>query len=1133
MRYTRTITKTLSSENKPIIIINSFISPNRYSISVRNVPSLSSESFYGEDLADNEWHQIDIKKGSNSTLTLYIDVDTYSIDVPGFYTKRFTHQTFYLGGVDASKIQPSYPLLRKDPVSFEGCLDNDYVTVNGLMLLDLARRGNATVHGRQISRCNITPEGYHPITFVKPESFIKVVVPTMSTAKYSFKFRTYNGEGILLFQRITKSNGATISISLDSGRIKVEVEFVSKSPVTLFGGSALDDGMWHYVSVNISIQTVRLEVDSELSSQSRRSQGTFLSSSEVFVGASDRDKPGFIGCMRDIIVQGQKVNFTTVYKSQVIAGCSLHDLCVPNPCQNGGRCSQRWNRTICHCSGTYFKGKKCETPSFFMQTCADWWAAGKRSNNYYKINPRNSEPFSVYCNMTNVNGPSTVIFHTQDRNPIIAAQNKVDSKLYRHEIYYENSNDQNIGDLIATSTHCRQYLEYNCYNSVLFDSPKSFNLELGRGARWVSRDGKLQDYWSGASRGSMKCACGMNGTCVESPKVCNCDTVDNNWHVDGGYLTDSTSLPVKRLTFSVDGTGKRSNYVLGSLECYGSTTKRTTTTNFPWDETLTTPQPSTKRQTKSPSTETTITTSGKQPVTKNDGTLISTPPSTLSKTNDAATTKPFNTLAINTQATGTPSNDSDTPGIVVIESPRKYITIRENANQELVLIILSVILAVFVIAIVVLLIKQNLFFPCKCLQVPLYHDVRHMDTIELGPPSPMYGETEPEPILQFEASPYPARNFDIGLHDCRISPSPELYSDAETDRLDISNGSSSWIMENADMDKDGPEKQNDYEDLDLGLIDVVTSFPAPKQLSTEQQIKRLKEVIFDVLSASDVRANYSDRRENPASPINQNRNAKDTTQRESAKDADPSQLAANEQSVDSENDSTATISELSSDDELFNGGQCAKNHSCDKDMGAEKEAFDESSKENTLEICKLEESNEINCSSCRSSDPHDNYLSLDVNHLEDDTLERQPFSGANLNGHRYEEQISCDKDLRSPRMEIVKYLPATCDGRSRVKEDKRKHSSPRARLFSRQKSEEEALLSSTQASGQERASRFSDNNQKRYSGISNAFCRQPHQQQNASADENQSENQIKDRNNVSARVIPLKQSHSQKYETEL
>ena len=1075
-------------------------------------------------MADNSWHQVQIVRRNSTTLKLYINTRTYHINVPGFYSRRYAHQMFYIGGVDNSSARSRHLPLRTS--NFEGCFENEYVTVNGLMLLDLARRGNATVHGRKIFRCNATLGGYSPFTFPNPDSFMKITAHKNNTANYSFKFRTYISKGILLFQKITEANGADIFISLDSGKIKVEVIFMSEaSPVTLIGGSALDDGMWHHVSVNISIQNVRLEVDSKLATTSQRSGGTFVSSSEVFVGASDKDRPGFIGCMRDLIVQGRKINFTTVtYKSyDTTSGCKLPDLCVPNPCQNGGRCSQRWNQTVCHCLWTDYEGEKCETPSFFMQTCADWWAAGEKSNGYYKINPRNSEAFSVYCNMTNVEGPSTVIFHAQHRKPIIAAQNRVDYKSYRHEISYEN--EQKIGDLIATSTYCRQYLEYNCYNSVLFDSPKTFNLESGRGARWVSRDGELQDYWSGASNGSMKCACGMNGTCVESSKVCNCDTVNDAWHVDGGYLTDSRSLPVKTLIFSVDGTNERSKYVLGSLECYGSETSRTSTTNFPVSETLTTTP-------KSPSTKPTLTTSGKQTVTEQQGTLTSTETSN----NGRSTTKTFSYSEARTQATVTPTNTSNPPGIVVIESPRKYITIRENANQELVLIILSVILAVFVIAIAILLIKQNLFFPCKCLQAPLYHDVSHTDTIELGPPSPMYGETEPEQILQFEASPYPGRNFDTGIHECHISSSPELYSDAETDRLDISNGSSSWISENVEMDNDVTEKPVNYEDLDLGLIDVVTSFPTPKQLSTEQQIKKLKEVIFDVLSApGDVTANYNDRKENHVGTTNQDKNTRNTTQSDLAINADKSQLTANGQFVDSDNNSTATISELDSDHELFDGDQCTRHYCGAQDDDMETEAYDESSKESALKTRATEGNKENNRSNWRSSDPHDNYLSLDVNHLEHDTLQNQSFGGVRLNSHSYNKQNSSDKDLRSPRKE--KQLPAKGDGRNGElrppKEDKCKYSSPRARLFSRQKSEEEALLSSTQASGLERTNRFSDSNQSRYSGISNASCRQGHQRQSAPASKNQSENQFKDRNNVSVKVIPLKQSHSQRYETAL
>ena len=1105
--------------------VDFLISTDRCSIYVRGMRSVSTGHF-GKNLADNLAHQVQIKRANSTALTLFVDVDTYFIVVPGFHARRFAHQTFYLGGVDVSKVQAKHWFLRESHfVPYEGCLENEHVHINDLKLLDIAWKRNETVSGRGlISGCNITPEGYRPVTFRKPESFIKVNAPINSTAAYSFKFRTYNRDGILLFQRIRQNNGANIFISLVSGKILLQVEFMAKSSATtLPGGSGLDDGMWHSVAVNISIQRITLEVDSILTSQTQPSRGRFVSSSQVYVGASDRGRLGFVGCMRDLTVQGQKIDFTTVYRSQVSVGqCFLKDDCLPNPCKNGGRCSQRGNRTYCDCIGTDFKGLKCEIPAFFMQSCADWWAAGERMNSYYKINPQNSEPFTVYCNMTNVKGPSTVILHTQDRNRVIAAQNKAGGKFYEHEIFYENSNEQNIKDLIASSTHCRQYLKYKCYNSVLFDSPKTFNLESGRGARWVSRDGQLQDYWSGAFPGSMKCACGVNRTCAEKSKVCNCDTVDNQWHMDDGYLTDSESLPVKKLRFSVDGTSRRSYFVLGSLECYGSTTKRPTTTTFPLDQTSITRQPippkSTARGIKSPSTTPTAATGGKGHVTSDESTVISTPPGALSSRNDVSSTEPRATPQANNPAT----NLSETPHIVVIERPRKYITIRENANQQLVLIILSVILAVFVIAIVVLLVKQNLLFPCKCLQTPLYHDVRHMDTIELGPPSP----AEPE-VLQFEASPYPLRNsYDIGLHECRLSSSPELYSDAETDRLDLSNGCCSWNSENADIKKEEPGKITDYEDVDLGIIDVVP-FPASKQLSTEQQIMKLKEVIYDVLTAADVAPTYSDKNENTTSPMKRYK--------------DSSLLTENEQLLaDSENDSTATISEVSSEIMLFSGGQYSIKYTVNKDRNSE-ELDDDSSKENTLKTCKPERKNGIDNDNWRSSDPHDNYLSLDVNNLEDGTP-RQSLSGTDLTGcSRYNEQISCDISLSYPQAEKVQFLPSAYDEKGREmkshKEDKRKHSSPRPRLFSRQKSEEEALLSSAQVNGlkQSRTNGFSDSNQRRYSGIANAFCQQQQQQQqhHPNANEEQSDKQSRDRNNKDAFAMPLKQPHSQKYETEL
>ncbi|XP_068695897.1 contactin-associated protein-like 5 [Montipora foliosa] len=1064
------------------------------------------------DLANNQWHQVEIKKGdlTPDNITLYIDVEKYFIPVPGFSSARFARQTYYLGGVDVNRIKTKHGYLgERDFVFHEGCLDNKYTKINGTNLLDEPWKKIATVDGNSHehgSGCRMTAEGYKPITFGEPDSFIKVKAANNSTALYSFKFRTNVGEGILLSQRRTEK-GAKISLSLVSGsRIRLDVEFVSDSwPVTLFGGSDLDDGMWHSVAVSINIQRVRLEVDNELTSQSQSSRRNFVSGSEVYVGAS---RGGFVGCMRDLIIQGQLVNFSTVYRSKVLENkCSIDDRCFQNPCKNNGKCFQRWNRTMCDCSGTDFKGPNCDTPAFFMQSCADWWAAGKTTNKYYRINPQHSEPFTVYCNMTNKNGPSTVIVHMYTgTNKVIAAESHIKGKYYQHDIFYENSNEQNIKNLIASSTHCRQYLQYKCNNSVLFDSPKAFNLS-GRGARWVSRDGKIQDYWSGASPGSKQCACGVNRTCKIKNKACNCDIVDNNWHMDDGYLTDSESLPVKRLIFTVDGTSRTSYFVLGSLECFGSTTPRSTA--FPATTYNATSPKSNESHAKFPTTTTFTATNHKDLSGKVGSTDISSP----STRHDMSSIEPHDT-------------------IVVIEIPRKHITIRESPNQQLVLIILSVILAVFVISIAVLILKQNTPFPCKCFKKATCHDEIHIDTIELA----AHSLVEPE-ILQFQTSPYPARNTDcdIGHHYRYGKSSPEHYSDAETDRLDISNGSSSWNSENADTEKEEPKKIEDYKHVDLGLIDVIP-FHASKQLSTEQQIIRLKEVIYDVLAAADVKVTHSDKNDNnTTSPI---KRYKLSSHRKS--DFEQSLINENE-SLESDSECTQTISEASSEIELVSEERSSERYNASDKETNVKELYRRPGNEIILARCTSESERRLLNENWYSTDPSDNYLSLDVNNLEDGGC-RQSFSEENLTLSRSQcnsQTSPCSNLSYSHREQDCLFLD--CDEKrietTSENQNKRKQSSRGSRIFSRRKSEEEALLSSSsrglEVNGlkQNKTDGYPETKNMHHSSIADPFYQQQQKQQHLNASKMKADTQSRESKKATAKA--LKQSHSQKYETEL
>ena len=85
----------------------------------------------------------------------------------------------------------------------------------------------------------------------------------------------------------------------------------------------------------------------------------------------------------------------------------------------------------------------------------------------------------------------------------------------------------------------------------------------------MSRDGDNMTYWGGTTENG-KCACGMNNTCANPKRGCNCDKNDNVWREDSGFLTNKTKLPVKQLRFGDTGdTNEQGYHTLGKLKCYG------------------------------------------------------------------------------------------------------------------------------------------------------------------------------------------------------------------------------------------------------------------------------------------------------------------------------------------------------------------------------------------------------------------------------------------------------------------------------------------------------------------------------------------------------------------------------------
>ena len=161
----------------------------------------------------------------------------------------------------------------------------------------------------------------------------------------------------------------------------------------------------------------------------------------------------------------------------------------------------------------------------------------------------------------------TVIGHDSERRTHVNGYNSKGS--YSRDIHYTGASLSQLAGFTRVSSHCQQFIKYECYYSVLlysyYGSPYGW---------WVSSDSTKMTYWGGASING-KCACGMTNSCTVSSTVsrfgCNGDKNDNVWREDSGLLTDKTKLPVKQLRFGdASSNGQEGYQTLGKLKCYGT-----------------------------------------------------------------------------------------------------------------------------------------------------------------------------------------------------------------------------------------------------------------------------------------------------------------------------------------------------------------------------------------------------------------------------------------------------------------------------------------------------------------------------------------------------------------------------------
>ena len=74
---------------------------------------------------------------------------------------------------------------------------------------------------------------------------------------------------------------------------------------------------------------------------------------------------GYVGCVQDFSLNGERVNLVALARDQEVVGLAEFcrqpstSACLSYPCLHNGACRDGWNRFVCDCTATGYRGSVC------------------------------------------------------------------------------------------------------------------------------------------------------------------------------------------------------------------------------------------------------------------------------------------------------------------------------------------------------------------------------------------------------------------------------------------------------------------------------------------------------------------------------------------------------------------------------------------------------------------------------------------------------------------------------------------------------------------------------------------------------------------------------------------------------
>ncbi|XP_035864732.1 neurexin 2a isoform X13 [Sander lucioperca] len=339
---------------------------------------------------DNVWHDVRVTRNLRQVTILVDGILTTTGYTQEDYTMLGSDDLFYIGGSLNTADLPGSPVGN----NFLGCL-KDVVYKNNEFRLELSRLAEQrdpkiSIHGDLIFSCEDV-EALEPVTFDTPSAYL--TLPRWNTKKIgaiSFDFRTTEPIGLLLFshgslqgvQPDRKPRADFFAMELLDGFLYLVMDMGSGSIKMKASNKRLDDGEWCHVDFQRSGRNGFISVNSQSIPFSANEGSEILDlDGDMYLGGLPEDRQalmlppevwsaslslGYVGCVRDLFIDGQSRNLWRLAEVQSATGVSsfctreTHVRCARDTCANGGHCREGWNRHICDCNGTGYLGPSCE-----------------------------------------------------------------------------------------------------------------------------------------------------------------------------------------------------------------------------------------------------------------------------------------------------------------------------------------------------------------------------------------------------------------------------------------------------------------------------------------------------------------------------------------------------------------------------------------------------------------------------------------------------------------------------------------------------------------------------------------------------------------------------------------------------